>query len=373
MKKTGSIKTSNVMSESKFFNSDEVIKTDLPILNMAFSGDIDGGLVPGLTIFAGESKSFKSMLALYCIKSYLEKYSEAVCLFYDSEFGITPKMLESFKIDCERMIHIPVEHVEQLKFDIVKRLESIERGEKVLILVDSLGNLASKKEVEDAIDEKSVADMSRAKAIRSLFRIITPHLTTKELPCIVVNHVYQTMEMFSKIVIPGGTAVTYSANQIFVITKSQIKEGKDLVGYNFTINIQKSRFVKEKSKFPFSVTYENGISKWSSLLELAIESGYIKQSGAWYQIYDFETNELQENKIRQKNIPNKFFKALINDSKFKEFIISKYKLGQIQMDFFDEEEEEIQEENESTDQSNLTNVDKPGDLSGPLVPPFNGD
>ena len=200
----GSIKSADVLEDSAFFSARDIIPTELPILNIAFSGRIDGGLVPGLTILAGESKSFKTMLGLYCMKSYFDKYPEAIGLIYDSEFSITPDYLKSFGLDASRIIHVPIEHVEQLKFDMVKRLEQVERNDKVFILVDSLGNLASKKEVEDANEEKSVADMSRAKAIRSWLRIVTPHFTMKDIPCFVINHVYQTMEKFSKAVIPGG-------------------------------------------------------------------------------------------------------------------------------------------------------------------------
>jgi len=205
MQKSGAIKTSAILSESTFFNTKDVIPTDLPILNIAFSGSLDGGLIPGLTVFAGLSKSFKTLLALYCMKAYFNKYPDAVALLYDSEFGVTPDYLATNGIDAGRVIHIPVEHVEQLKFDIVKRLEEIKRGDKVFIMVDSLGNLASKKEVDDAENEKSVADMSRAKAIRSLLRIITPHLTMKDLPCILINHVYTEIgPMYAKTIIPGG-------------------------------------------------------------------------------------------------------------------------------------------------------------------------
>jgi hypothetical protein len=145
-----------------------------------------------------------TLLALYCMKAYFNKYPEAIALLYDSEFGVTPDYLKTNGIDPSRVIHIPIEHVEQLKFDAVKRLEEIKRGDKVFIMLDSLGNLASKKEVEDAENEKSVADMSRAKAIRSFLRIITPHLTMKDLPCVVINHIYSTQELYSKVVIPGG-------------------------------------------------------------------------------------------------------------------------------------------------------------------------
>ena len=333
LKSAGSIKTAEVLSKSSFFNNKEVIKTQLPILNLAFSGSLNGGMTPGLTIFAGQSKSFKTLLGLYCMKAYMDKYPEAIALLYDSEFGITPEYLKSNDIDIERVLHIPIEHIEQLKFDIVKRLEEIQKGDKVFIMVDSLGNLASKKEVEDALDEKSVADMSRAKAIRSLFRIITPHLTMKELPCVVINHIYQTMELYSQVVIPGGTAVTYAANQIFVISKSQEKEGTDLIGWNFTINIHKSRYVREKSKFPFTVTFEGGINKWSGLLDIALDLGYVKKpSNGWYSRVDMETGEIEEKKFREKDTNTAdFWKPILMNKKFQEdvkarFMVSNTKL-----------------------------------------------
>lgn len=344
LKKSGSIKTADVLSNSMFFNAKDTIKTDLPILNIAFSGDLEGGLVSGLTIFAGQSKSFKTLLGLYCLRAYFNKYPDAVCLFYDSEFGVTPDYLKANGIDTDRVLHIPIEHVEQLKFDIVKRLEEVQRGERVFILVDSLGALASKKEVEDAVEEKSVADMSRAKAIRSLLRIITPHLTMKDLPCIIINHVYQTMELYSKVVIPGGTSVTYSANQIFVITKSQEKDGQDIVGYNFTINIEKSRFVREKSKLPFLVTYENGIYKYSGLLDIALETGHvIKPSLGWYSKVNTETGEVEEKKYRAKDLDASFWDPVLNQTSFKEAIKKKFQLltadlsGSTQADISDED------------------------------------
>lgn len=200
----GSIKQSALLSQSLFFADKEQSPTDIPIIDLALSGSLKGGLTSGLTFLAGPSKHFKSLLGLVLVSAYMKKHPDAVCLFYDSEFGITPEYIETNGIDTDRVIHIPLEHLEQLKFDISKRLEEIKRGDKVIIFIDSVGNLASKKEVEDALDEKSVADMSRAKVMKSLWRIVTPHLTTKDIPCIAVNHTYNTMELYSKAIMSGG-------------------------------------------------------------------------------------------------------------------------------------------------------------------------
>lgn len=326
MKKAGSIKTVT-LDESILFNEKDQVPTDVPIINLALSGKLDGGLVSGLTFLAGPSKHFKSLLGLVLIKAYMKKYPDAVCIFYDSEFGITPDYIAANGIDASRVIHVPIEHLEQLKFDISKRLEEIQRGDKVCIFIDSVGNLASKKEVEDALDGKSVADMTRARVMKSLWRIVTPHLTTKDIPCIAVNHTYQTMEMFSKAVMSGGTGGMYSAMQVFIIGKAQEKDGSELAGYKFTINIEKSRFVREKAKFPFVVKFEGGINKWSGLLDLALESGHvIKPKNGWYQKVDLdETGEIFDKSYRESQTNDKdFWTPILASPKFQEFVSNKF-------------------------------------------------
>ena len=191
IKKNSTIKDSAILANSKFFNAKDMITTSVPMVNVALSGNLDGGLTPGLTMWAGPSKHFKTAFSLLMAKSYMDKYSESVLLFYDSEFGTPQSYFDTFGIDAERVIHTPLTDIEQLKFDIMKQLEGIDRGDRVMIIIDSIGNLASKKEVEDALEGKSVADMSRAKQVKSLFRMVTPHLNLKDIPMVFVNHTYK--------------------------------------------------------------------------------------------------------------------------------------------------------------------------------------
>jgi len=320
----------DVMSKSAFFNDVVFVKSDLPILNVAYSGKLDGGMTPGLTIICGESKTFKSALSLYCLKSYLDTYEDAIGILYDSEFGITTDYIKSFGIDPSRIIHIPVEHIEQLKFDMIKKLEAINKGDRVFFLVDSIGQISSKKETEDAHDEKSVADMTRAKALRSLLRLVTLQFTKKSIPCIMINHVYQSIGgLYPTTVIPGGTSVTYSSNSIFVITKAQEKSSDgELNGWNFTINIHKSRYVKEKSKMTFQVLYDSGINKYSGLLDLGIESGVVvKPSNGWYSRVD-EDGVIEDKKYRLKDtLTKEFWGKLLERQEFKQFVENKYMLA----------------------------------------------
>ena len=325
IKKNSSIKESAVLSKSKFFTQKDMIPTAIPAINIALSGKLDGGLTPGLTMWAGPSKHFKTAFSLLMAKSYLDKYENAALLFYDSEFGTPQSYFDSFGIDTNRVLHTPLTDIEQLKFDIMQQLSNIERDDKLIIVVDSIGNLPSKKEVEDALEQKSVADMSRAKQVKSLFRMVTPHLTMKDIPMIVVNHTYKEIGMFPKDIVGGGTGSYYSADNIFIIGRQQEKEGTEIIGYNFIINVEKSRYVKEKSKIPITVSFDGGISKWSGLLDIAIESGHvIKPSNGWYSRRD-DDGVYEDKKYRLKDTDTKdFWLPILKQKSFREFIENRY-------------------------------------------------
>ena len=347
LKKTSTVKQSEVLSKSQLFNKKDMCPTDVPILNVALSGSVDGGLTSGLTVIAGPSKHFKSNLALLMAGAYLKKHSDAVCLLYDTEFGITPEYLKSMNVDPERVLHTPVEHVEQLKFDITRQLENIERGDKVAIVIDSVGNLASKKELEDALNEKSVADMSRAKALKSLFRICTPYLTTRDIPMIVINHTYQEIGLFPKEIMSGGTGIYYSANQIFFMGRQQEKDGKEVSGYNFMIGVDKSRFVREKTRLPLSISWEGGINKWSGLLDVGIEVGWIqKPANGWFEGIDPSTGEVITDKKRRKDTDTAEFWLPMFKAGFADAIKKRFSISEVRAVIEEPEEEIIHVEKE---------------------------
>jgi len=333
LKKNSTIKDSEVLSSSKFFTKKDMIQTSVPVINVALSGRLDGGFVPGLTMWAGPSKHFKTAFSLLMAKSYLDKYKDAAMLFYDSEFGTPQGYFETFGIDMDRVLHTPIKDVEELKFDIMQQLQSLDRGEHLIIVIDSIGNLASKKEVEDALEGKSVADMSRAKQIKSLFRMITPHLTLKDIPMVVVNHTYKEIGMYPKDIVGGGTGSYYSADTIFILGRQQEKDGTELTGYNFIINVEKSRYVKEKSKIPINVSFEGGISRWSGLLDIALESGHVvKPSNGWY------ARKGEDKKYREKETDTKdFWLSIIMDPTFSAFVRDKYSITNKDIIVSDEE------------------------------------
>ena len=329
LKKNSKLKTTEVLSESKFFNEKDMIQTDVPMINVALSGDVDGGLTPGLTVLAGPSKHFKTSFALLMAGAYLKKYEDAVILFYDSEFGSPQSYFKQFGIDPARVLHTPVMNVEELKFDLIGQLEQLDRKDNVIVVIDSIGNLASKKEMEDALNEKSVADMSRAKALKGLFRMATPYLAMKNIPMLAINHTYQEIGLFPKAIVSGGTGIYYSADNIWILGRQQDKVGTEIKGYHFVINVEKSRFVKEKSKIPISVSWEGGVEKWSGLLDVALAGNYAaKPSNGWFCRVDRETGELVDPKYRAKDtLTEEFWKPIFENTDFKEFLKKQYQIG----------------------------------------------
>lgn len=328
--KNSTIELTDTLTDSKVYTKSDMIPTPVPMINVALAGSVDGGITPGLTMLAGPSKHFKTGFALLFASSFLKKYKDGIILFYDSEFGTPQDYFKTFGIPLDSVVHTPLTDIEELKHDIMQQLKSLERTDHIMIIVDSIGNLASRKEVDDALEGKSVADMTRAKQLKSLFRMITPHLTLKDIPMVVVNHSYREIgTMYPRDIVGGGTGGYYSSGNIWILGRQQDKDGTEIAGYHFVINVEKSRHVKEKSKIPITISFNGGINRWSGLLDVALEGGYIhKPKNGWYCRVDKETGEVLGKNMRAGEIDNnkEFWKEVFQTTDFAKFIESKYKL-----------------------------------------------
>ena len=328
--KNSTIELTDTLENSKIFTKKDMISTPVPMINVALSGQVDGGIVPGSTMLAGPSKHFKTGFALLMASSFLNKYPDGIILFYDSEFGTPQSYFQTFNIPLDSVVHTPVTDIEELKFDMIKQLATLGRADKVMIIIDSIGNLASKKEIEDAANQKSVADMTRSKQLKSLFRMITPHLTIKDIPLIVVNHTYKEIGMFPKDIVSGGTGSYYGADNIWILGRQQDKEGTEINGYHFVINVEKSRFVREKSKILITISWEGGINQWSGLFDVALEGQYIvAPKVGWYSTVDKETGEVREPSFRKGDVENnkEFWLKMFETTDFAQYIKNKYKMS----------------------------------------------
>ena len=121
---------------------------------------------------------------------------------------------------------------------------------------------------------------------------------------------------------------SYSADNIFILGRQQEKEGTEITGYNFIINVEKSRYVKEKSKIPVSVSFTGGINKFSGLLDIALESKHvIKPKNGWYQRVD-EDGVVEEKKYREKETNSAaFWLPVLKQKSFQKYVEDRYRVA----------------------------------------------
>ena len=136
---------------------------------------------------------------------------------------------------------------------------------------------------------------------------------------------------------------SYSADNIWIIGRKQEKQGTEIKGYHFIINVEKSRFVREKSKVPISVTWEGGIETYSGLLDVALAGNYVaKPSNGWYCRVDKQTGELLDPKVRAaQTLEKEFWEPIFASTDFKKFIKGHYQIGHkplLEVELFDDEQ-----------------------------------
>ena len=324
--KNTTIEETMVLKNSSIFDEQDAIVTDIPALNVALGGGVDTGMTPGILQIAGKSKHFKSKFALKMAKSFMDKFPDGAILFYDSEFGSPESYFED--IDANNVIHTPIVDLDKLIHDVTKQLDALEKNDHLFILIDSLGNMASAKEVEDALkSDAPPTDMTRAKRIKALFRIAGPRAVMKKVYIVVINHVYSSLDKYAKDAISGGSGTYYNSNIIWVIGREQDKDDKtkEILGYDFKINIEKSRFIKEGEQIPISVTFESGIDRWSGLLDLALESKLIIRPTA--QLYARADKPETTYKRKEFDRNDEFWEAFMKETKFSEWVTQKFKLN----------------------------------------------
>lgn len=328
---TGKTSRASILTQSKFFDKAPLCKTDTPLINALLSGHLDGGLTAGVTMLVGDSRTFKTNMCLYLISQYLKANPEAIMIFVDSEFGAASSYFDSFGIDKDRVIHIPVEDIEQMTFECVQILEEVKKDDKVVFLIDSVSQVSSKKEAADALEGKGTTDMTRARTLNSFWRIVTPKLNLKGVPLYAINSFYSDISnKYAEPIIKGGKQGFLSADAVWFVTRAQEKDDEGLKGFKFTYKAMKSRFVKEGSKFPITVTFDGGIDKYSGIWDLLRESELVAMpSNAWYTVSEkLGLGYNPEQKLRRADLETpEFMEKAVKTEVFRTYVREKYWLG----------------------------------------------
>jgi RecA/RadA recombinase len=341
--KVSKIKETSLLSESEIYNNETFVPSKIPCLNLYLSGNFDGGLAGNHLMIAGEPSSFKSMIGLILLKTYLDFYEDGIAIFYDSEKGITKDYLKSLGINSERVVIKPFYTLEQLRNDLIGTLEELNSGDHVIILIDSVTASSSSNEIKSSLEGKETVDMQRAKVVKSVFRQATTYVSFKKIPLISINHIYTDLgnQYNHDGVVSGGKGGMYSCTACLLIKKLKGEKGEG--GFDFRIKVKKSRYVKEELNFLLNIPEDGKLRRLSGLFELALDYGYIVQSGAWYEVpsvSDYSEKKYRKAELRyNKDLWHKIF----TETDFKEKIENAVKVSQDQSSIFNDLEEETLE------------------------------
>jgi RecA/RadA recombinase len=142
--------------------------------------------------------------------------------------------------------------------------------DKYIVIIDSLANLSTDKEMKDVQSSSDKADFTKAKEMRRLFRVCTSKLGRLDIPVIITNHVYASNDMFVHgNVMSGGGGPTYNGSIIVELFKSQLKEGTETAVSGIVVRsvIKKSRFSKSSIPIKFHISFYKGMNPYVGLDE----------------------------------------------------------------------------------------------------------
>jgi RecA/RadA recombinase len=265
------------VQEKKVDDPIEYISTGIYILNAALSGSIYGGIRCGkVTVFAGEESTGKTFLALNACREAQQKYNKQI-IYIDTESNISLDDLHKYGIDRERFSLFTINKVEELTIQLNMIIEGIKasNGKNLyMIVIDSIGQMASKKEKDDLADGNIKTDMTKSKALSTLFRTITSDFGALNIPVVCCNQTYQTLDMYPKVVMKGGGQLYYSASVIAFLSKAKLKEDDlDDISEELSIGqtgiIVSAKCVKNRNvqprKVKFELSHNKGANKFVGL------------------------------------------------------------------------------------------------------------
>jgi RecA/RadA recombinase len=269
------------------------IDTGSYTLNAVMSADIYGGMPDNkITGFAGETSTGKTFFAMGIAKNFLDANPGAGVMYYDTEAAVNKKMMEERGIDSRRVIIGEPMTVQQFKTKadnfLTKYIETPEKERpKLLMILDSLTQLSTSKEMEDTAEGKDTRDMTRAQLAKAAFRVLTLKCARARVPMIVNAHVYASMgSMYPTNEIAGGTGLKYAASSIAMLSKRKEKDGNEVIGNIIHVKMWKSRLSRENKMVDVLLTYDKGLDRYYGLLDMAERYGVIKKVSTRYEMPD---------------------------------------------------------------------------------------
>jgi RecA/RadA recombinase len=295
-----------MLDQNALSNVDVWYDTGCYALNAILGGSCrKGGIPKGRIVgFSGESMTGKTFI-INKILANAQKQG-VIPVIFDTEFAIDESSTKGVGLDASKTKYVPVYTVDQCRNQIAAFLDSVvEAGQqgKFIISIDSLGNLAAQKEIDDIAKDKSAADMgTRAKSLKSMLRTLTYKAGKAGVTIMFTNHTYSDPgAMFPTLVKTqsGGSGPVYMASILVQLAKRNEKEGEGDSGSLVTDKLAeankysgvtlraltvKNRFVPPFLEAEMYLSFKSGLNKYSGLLQMAASRGIVEQTGSTYLV-----------------------------------------------------------------------------------------
>ena len=314
------------------------IDTSCYILNALVSGSLYGGVPNNKVVaLAGEQATGKTFFALGMVKNFLEQNQNAGAIYYHTEAAVTKDMMETRGIDTNRLIVSEPQTIQQFRHHGLKVLERYIDGKDkppMMMVLDSLGQLSTTKEMEDSLDGKETKDMTKAQLIKAAFRTLGLKLAKAQVPMIITNHTYDVVGAYMPTKeMSGGSGLKYTASTILFLSKKRDKDVDKDEGNLIKVQAKKSRFTKENKIVEVRLSYTDGLDRYYGLLDLAEKYDIVKKVSTRYE---FPDGSKHFSKAINSD-PKRFFTDDIME-RLEKAAALEYKYGA--NDYYDDEEEE---------------------------------
>jgi len=289
-----------MLDESSISTPSDWIDTGCKALNAIISGSLYKGIPVGrITGFAGPSGAGKTLIINKILANAQKK--GYISVIWDSEVAVDKDSARNVGMDLKKTKYYPVETIEECRNQISTFLDNViaanDPALKFIISIDSLGNLASSKEIEDARKGKDAADVGqRAKATKSMMRSITYKAAKAGVPILFSNHIYEGMEMFPSLIKnqAGGKGPIYLASVLVQLStrnekmsenpeEKSIAISNNVSGVTMSAMTVKNRIVPPFLKTELYLNFKSGLDANTGLFDIALSLGVIEQNGKTYQ------------------------------------------------------------------------------------------
>jgi len=268
------------------------VDTGCFILNALISGSLYGGVSNNkITALAGEEATGKTFFALGMVNNFLQQNDHGGVIYYDTEAAVTQEMMSTRGIDIHRIVVSEPQTIQQFRHNALQVLERYTEHKNnrppMMMVLDSLGQLSTTKEMEDSTEGKETRDMTKAQVIKAAFRTLGLRLSKAQVPMIITNHTYDAVGSYiPKKVMSGGSGLKYTASTILFLSKKGDKDTEKGEGNLIKVTTQKSRFTKPNKTIEVRLNYTTGLDRYYGLLELAEKYDVIKKVSNRYEFPD---------------------------------------------------------------------------------------